>query len=59
MWAGMFESYKTVAAIELSAAVLHNRKVFDYFEVRKQYPFLYLCPDMPLSCFRNTQDPSG
>jgi hypothetical protein len=59
VWAGMFESYKTVAAIELSAAILQNRKVFDQFEVRKQYPILYLCPDMPPELFQEYTRPFG
>jgi AAA domain len=59
VWAGMFESYKTVAAIELSSAILQNRKVFDQFEVRKQYPILYLCPDMPPELFQEYTRPFG
>jgi hypothetical protein len=59
VWAGMFESYKTMAAIELSAAILQNRKVFDQFEVRKQYPILYLCPDMAPELFQEYTRPFG
>ena len=59
VWAGRFESYKTMAAIELSKAILQNRKVFDEFEVRKQYPILYLCPDMSPELFQEYARPFG
>ena len=35
VWAGMFESYKTMATIELCAAILDNRPAFDHFTVTK------------------------
>jgi hypothetical protein len=59
VWAGMFESYKTIAAIELSAAILQQRKVFELFEVRKQHPILYLCPDMAPELFQEYTRPFG
>ena len=59
VWAGMFESYKTMAAIEACAAVLQNRKVFDLFDVKQQYPVLYLCPDMAPELFQEYTRPFG
>jgi len=59
VWAGRFESYKTMAAIELSASILHNRKVFDHFNVRHQYPILYLSPDMGPELFQDYAKPFG
>jgi hypothetical protein len=52
VWAGMFESYKTMATIELCAAILDNRPAFDHFTVKAQYPVLYLCPDMAPELFQ-------
>jgi hypothetical protein len=46
VWAGMFESYKTMAAIELCDALLSERPVFDEFQVMERHPCLYLCVDM-------------
>jgi hypothetical protein len=59
VWAGMFESYKTIAAIELSSAILHVRSVFDHFKVSKEYPILYLCPDMAPELFQQYAKPFG
>jgi hypothetical protein len=59
VWAGMFESYKTIAAIELSSAILHVRPVFDHFKVSKEYPLLYLCPDMAPELFQQYAKPFG
>jgi AAA domain len=59
VWAGMFESYKTMAAIELCSAILNNRPVFDQFEVKTQYPILYLCPDMAPELFQEYTRPFG
>jgi AAA domain len=59
VWAGRFESYKTMAAIELSAAILTNRKVFEHFNVRHQYPILYLSPDMGPELFQDYAKPFG
>lgn len=41
-----------MGTIELCAAILDNRPAFDHFEVRKQYPILYLCPDMSPELFQ-------
>lgn len=57
--AGMFESYKTMATIELCAAILDSRPAFDHFTVRKQYPILYLCPDMSPELFQEYVRPFG
>jgi hypothetical protein len=59
VWAGMFESYKTMATIELCAAILDNRPAFDHFTVRKQYPIVYLCPDMSPELFQEYVRPFG
>lgn len=59
VWAGMFESYKTVATIELCSAILDNRPAFDHFKVRKQHEILYLCPDMSPELFRDYVQPFG
>jgi hypothetical protein len=59
VWAGMFESYKTIAAIELCAAIGERRKVFDQFEVKRQYPIIYCCPDMPPALFQDYTRPFG
>lgn len=59
VWAGMFESYKTVTGIELSAAILEKRKVFDHFDVLAQYPILFLCPDMSPELFQEYARPFG
>ena len=44
--AGRHESYKTMALLELSDAILSQRPAFDYFKVNQRYPVLFLCPDM-------------
>jgi hypothetical protein len=59
VWAGMFESFKTMAAIELSSAILDNRSAFDHFKVNQQYPVLYLCPDMSPELFQEYITPFG
>jgi hypothetical protein len=59
VWAGMFESYKTMATIELCAAILDNRPAFDHFTVTTQYPVLYLCPDMAPELFQEYVRPFG
>src|SRR5579862_2076526 len=59
VWAGMFESYKTVTGIELSAAILEKRKAFDWFDVKSQYPVLFLCPDMSPEQFQEYARPFG
>ncbi|MGB6476382.1 MAG: AAA family ATPase [Candidatus Sulfotelmatobacter sp.] len=46
IFAGRFETYKTMAAIELSAAILEGRLVFDQFAVLHRYPILFLEEDM-------------
>ena len=54
-FAGLFESFKTMAALELMSAIREKRKAFDYFEVclaGDPPEILYLCPDMPHSLFR-------
>jgi hypothetical protein len=57
--AGMFESYKTMAIVEVCSAILDNRPAFDHFTVRKQYPILYLCPDMSPELFQEYVRPFG
>jgi hypothetical protein len=59
VWAGMFESYKTIAAIELCAAIGEGRKVFDQFEVKRKHPIIYCCPDMPPALFQDYTRPFG
>ena len=59
VWAGMFESYKTMATIELCAAILNSRPAFDHFTVRTQYPVIYLCPDMAPELFQEYVRPFG
>jgi hypothetical protein len=59
VWAGMFESYKTMATIELCAAIRDDRPAFDHFTVRQRYPILYLCPDMPPELFQEYVRPFG
>ena len=59
VWAGMFESYKTMAGIELSSAILEGRKAFDEFQVRKQYPILSLNRDMDPALFQDYARPFG
>lgn len=59
VWAGMFESFKTMAAIELCAAIIDNRPAFDHFKVITQYPVLYLCPDMSPELFQEYITPFG
>jgi hypothetical protein len=49
IWAGLFESYKTMFAQELSSAILEQRPAFDHFAVKSFHEVLYLCPDMPPS----------
>lgn len=44
--AGRFETYKTMALLEWSSAILDGRPVHDHFQVRHRYPILYLCADM-------------
>lgn len=63
-FAGLFESYKSMAAFELSAAILQERPAFDYFTVYRHCEILFLCPDMPpglfkkyASCFGLHNDP--
>ena len=57
--AGRFESYKTMAGIEISSAILDQRPVFDYFEVRQSYDILYLNPDMSPALFYDYARPFG
>jgi len=65
VFAGLFESYKTIGAIELSAALLDRRPAFDYFplvggdEFLSKIEILYLCPDMPPSLFLEYAAPFG
>ena len=37
VFAGLFESYKSMAGLELSSAVLEGRKAFDRFQVSEKY----------------------
>src|SRR6185437_6686263 len=57
IFAGMFESYKTMAAIELSSAILERRPAFEHFPVSSSHPVLYLCPDMGAGLFLEYQKP--
>ena len=57
IFAGMFESYKTMAAIELSSAIWEKRPAFDYFPTFSSHPILYLCPDMGPGLFLEYQRP--
>jgi hypothetical protein len=57
IFAGMFESYKTMAGIELSSAIWEKRPAFDYFPVFSSHPILYLCPDMGAGLFLEYQKP--
>lgn len=59
VWAGMFESYKTIAAIELCTAILDKRPAFDYFTVKQQHPITFLCPDMSPELFQDYARPFG
>jgi hypothetical protein len=59
VWAGMFESYKTIAAIELCAAILDGRPAFDHFAVKHQHPIMFLCPDMSPELFQDYARPFG
>jgi hypothetical protein len=54
VWAGLFESYKSMAALELSSAILQGRPAFDHFPVAEKFvgsEILYLCLDMPHGIF--------
>jgi hypothetical protein len=51
VFAGLFESYKTMASLELSSAILRQRPAFDFFNVRTKHEVLYLCPDMSPNLF--------
>lgn len=44
--AGRFETYKTMALLELASAILDQRPVFDHFAVKKHYPIVFLEADM-------------
>jgi hypothetical protein len=46
VFAGRFETYKTMTLIELCAAMLEGRKVFDELAVNVRYPILFLEEDM-------------
>src|SRR5581483_11973715 len=51
VFAGLFESYKTMAALEIVSAVRQQRPAFDHFPVHSAPEVLYLCPDMSPSLF--------
>ena len=55
--AGRFETYKTMALIELSDAILSERPAFDHFNVRQRYPVMFLCEDMSSEQFDNYAAP--
>jgi hypothetical protein len=57
--AGAPEAFKTSAMMELCAAILEGRKVFDHFDVRKQHEILFLCPDMSPELFQSYARPFG
>jgi hypothetical protein len=44
--AGRFETYKTMALLEWSSAILDERPVHDHFKVNRRYPIVYMCADM-------------
>jgi hypothetical protein len=55
--AGRFETYKTMALIELADAILSERPAFDHFNVRQRYPVMFLCEDMSSEQFDNYAAP--
>lgn len=57
--AGRFETYKTMALVELCSAVLTGRPVFDHFKVLQRYPFLFLEQDMSPELFQEYARPFG
>jgi hypothetical protein len=59
VFAGRFETYKTMALIELCSAILDNRKVFDEFAVLHQHPILFLEQDMSPELFQDYARPFG
>jgi hypothetical protein len=46
VFAGLFESMKTMASYELAAAVIEGRPAFGFFPVFARYPVVHLCLDM-------------
>lgn len=46
VWAGLFESAKTMFSYELSAKIIEEGKVGGTFQVLQSYPILHLCMDM-------------
>lgn len=59
VFAGRFETYKTMALIELSAGILERRKVFDEFAVLHHHPILFLEQDMSPELFQEYARPFG
>jgi AAA domain len=57
--AGRFETYKTMALIELCDAVLSKRPAFDHFKVHASYPILFLEEDMSFELFDEYCEPFG
>ena len=57
VWAGMFEAYKTMFAIEMCSAILESRPVAGYFPVFSSVDILYLCPDMSPGLFADYAKP--
>ena len=51
-FAGLFESYKSMFAMELCSAIRTGRPVADHFPVYSTHEVIYLCPDMPPSLFK-------
>jgi hypothetical protein len=51
VFAGLFESYKTMFAMMLCAALINKIPVSEYFQVNSSHDVLFLCPDMPGSLF--------
>jgi hypothetical protein len=59
LFAGLFESYKTMAVLEIASAILQKRDAFDFFPVYSSHSFLYLCPDMGIALLKEYAAPFG
>jgi hypothetical protein len=56
---GVWQGFKTMAELELCAAIIEPRLAFEHFKVYKSYPITYCCPDMHIGLLRDYAAPFG